>query len=37
MEVVEETLVVDDRDSLVALCLVMGANFGVGVNIPITT
>ena len=33
----EQTLVVDDRTSLVALRLVMGAIFGVGVRKLVTT
>ena len=32
-----ETLVVDDRDSLVALWLVMGVIFDVGARTPVTT
>ena len=35
--VAEETLVVDDHDYLVALRLVIGASFGVGVMISVTT
>ena len=36
MEVREDTLVVDDRDYLVALYLAMGANFGVGIRTLVT-
>ena len=37
MAVAEETLVVDDHDSLVALRLVMGSRFGVWFQMPVTT
>ena len=37
MEVAEENLVVDIHTSLVALRLVMGVSFGVGIRAPVTT